>query len=625
MKTAIFLVAAALTVASVRGQNTAKFPGAVPGHSDLFVAKNRAQTTLTGAISSTSATTINVTSSGDFDDTGLITIDNEIIAVCAKTGTTFTVGRSSCPNVDGRGFDGTIAATHSNGAVVQARMTAWHHNQVAAEAIAIATKLNYELVSVRDYGAVADGVTDDRAAIQSALNAASGKCIYFPGGTYIISSFLNLKASNSCLLGGPSVRIENTYPGFDGYQNDGIRIGTASALDGDTGTEINISDVYVSGFNFINGSTRMGIWAVYARRVTIENIQGDGKAVIAVGNDADDECEHVIIRNITRTGVSATDWYTAGIFNTQYFVLDGVLSPYAVTGGNAIAVGRGAYGTITNVVADQNDNPGAPCITLEDSNRIQVSNFVLRNCSSGVTAYFGNVSYIDSYHLIGPGMIESSDRALNIYTRQNTITGVKTFGNTTSLVINSDAQSNYAIGNTFIEGTITDTVPLAGSWKWQANIGLFENYYAANVGIGQTSPEYPLVVASGTQARAALRGGVSSASPTEQGQFFFGANVRGGTEANKIIAMISGVSLDNTATTAGYLAFAPRNLSNNLPYSVYMREWGGLTLAGNLAIPTCNSSTRGTIFGTSGGAGVKDTLQVCAKDSGDAYAWRTIY
>lgn len=41
--------------------------------------------------------------------------------------------------------------------------------------------------------------------------------------------------------------------------------------------------------------------------------------------------------------------------------------------------------------------------------------------------------------------------------------------------------------------------------------------------------------------------------------------------------------------------------------------------------PTCDSSTRGYFWMDEGGAGVADSVDVCAKDSGDAYAWRTIY
>ncbi len=41
--------------------------------------------------------------------------------------------------------------------------------------------------------------------------------------------------------------------------------------------------------------------------------------------------------------------------------------------------------------------------------------------------------------------------------------------------------------------------------------------------------------------------------------------------------------------------------------------------------PACQASRRGMYWHTFGGAGVKDTVEVCAKDILDAYAWRTIY
>ena len=41
--------------------------------------------------------------------------------------------------------------------------------------------------------------------------------------------------------------------------------------------------------------------------------------------------------------------------------------------------------------------------------------------------------------------------------------------------------------------------------------------------------------------------------------------------------------------------------------------------------PACNASQRGRFWQTLGGAGVKDAVTVCAKDAGDAYAWRSIY
>jgi len=54
-----------------------------------------------------------------------------------------------------------------------------------------------QTVSVKDFGAVGDGVTNDTAAIQSAVN--TGKNIYFPNGTYLIGQITI--PSGVCLVG----------------------------------------------------------------------------------------------------------------------------------------------------------------------------------------------------------------------------------------------------------------------------------------------------------------------------------------------------------------------------------------------------------------------------------------
>lgn len=52
-----------------------------------------------------------------------------------------------------------------------------------------------ESVSVKDFGAVGDGVTDDTAAIQAAINSmpAAGGTVFFPNGTYLVNSGIALK------------------------------------------------------------------------------------------------------------------------------------------------------------------------------------------------------------------------------------------------------------------------------------------------------------------------------------------------------------------------------------------------------------------------------------------------
>ena len=58
-----------------------------------------------------------------------------------------------------------------------------------AVARSVASKLQ-EIVSVKDFGAVGDGVTNDQAAFQAAFTAANaaGAALYIPAGTYILST-----------------------------------------------------------------------------------------------------------------------------------------------------------------------------------------------------------------------------------------------------------------------------------------------------------------------------------------------------------------------------------------------------------------------------------------------------
>jgi len=63
-------------------------------------------------------------------------------------------------------------------------------------------------------------------------------------------------------------------------------------------------------------------------------------------------------------------------------------------------------------------------------------------------------------------------------------------------------------------------------------------------------------------------------------------------------------------------------------YTGDMELYGQLRLnvaATPTAQPACAANKRGYIWMTKGAAGVKDALQVCAKDAAEAYAWRTIY
>ena len=89
-----------------------------------------------------------------------------------------------------QGFDNLGAATGSS-------RVGFLQSGLSAVARSAQEKMR-DFVSVKDFGATGDGVTDDTAAIQAAINALSplGGTLWFPKGAYIVS---DANADNACL------------------------------------------------------------------------------------------------------------------------------------------------------------------------------------------------------------------------------------------------------------------------------------------------------------------------------------------------------------------------------------------------------------------------------------------
>lgn len=71
----------------------------------------------------------------------------------------------------------------------------------------IADKLS-QTVSVQDFGAVGDGVTDDTAAIQAAVDAITTGTVHFPAGTYKVTATIDITKNGIHLLGDGSWATE---------------------------------------------------------------------------------------------------------------------------------------------------------------------------------------------------------------------------------------------------------------------------------------------------------------------------------------------------------------------------------------------------------------------------------
>ena len=140
------------------------------------------------------------------------------------------------------------------------------------------TSITDPWIDVRAFGAKGDGVADDTAAIQAAFDsiAASGgvRSVYFPPGTFLVSSEININKSDIRVFGEGDGSIIRVRDGTD-------LSGGVLYVNGGT-NNVTIEDLTIDG-NSDNNSTTTdnGIFAVDTdyltiRRVTVKNTPKTG-------------------------------------------------------------------------------------------------------------------------------------------------------------------------------------------------------------------------------------------------------------------------------------------------------------------------------------------------------------
>jgi hypothetical protein len=149
------------------------------------------------------------------------------------SGTTLTFSEAPPLNAD---IEIVVARTLDFGADDAANV---NYNQGGTGSVnrTVLTKLQ-ETVSVKDFGAVGDGVTDDTAAIQAAIDSNSGD-VYFPTGTYKVSDTISV--------------TRNLY-GLTGGRNTGAVITTDGSLSNQAILKINASYLLISGLRVIGSA-----------------------------------------------------------------------------------------------------------------------------------------------------------------------------------------------------------------------------------------------------------------------------------------------------------------------------------------------------------------------------------
>jgi len=196
-----------------------------------------------------------------------------------------------------------------------------------------------DIVSVKDFGAVGDGVTDDTSAIQAAVNAVSdGGTIYVPSGNYVVSTYINCSAKRVTFKG----------------------VGRASKI---TWTATNTAHCCFETVSTLNGLILDSLW-IAGSRAGSSNQETNGYALKATGptpNVSFNRSSGVV--NCYITGCAGI-----AFMNTCDFALiqNNRVENSVNAGGNATF---GWYETLRNSLIDNNieDNTGAYALILHNT------------------------------------------------------------------------------------------------------------------------------------------------------------------------------------------------------------------------------------------------------------------
>jgi len=152
------------------------------------------------------------------------------------------------------------------GDATTAQGVTYNQGGTGAQSRTVENKLQ-ESVSVKDFGAVGDGTTDDTAAIQAAIDANTQSVIYFPSGTYKITSTIQL--DTNVFLQGEVYNFSGTQ--IVPYDCAAFKI-DGDLVDGGFAFNIRIKDMFINCTNVTNAQDYI-IYLNDAYRCNLENIR----------------------------------------------------------------------------------------------------------------------------------------------------------------------------------------------------------------------------------------------------------------------------------------------------------------------------------------------------------------
>lgn len=136
-----------------------------------------------------------------------------------------------------------------------------------------------EVVSVRDFGAVGNGIVNDTAAIQAAIDANQNGVVFFPNGSYLCSSTIFLTDPNGHNFQGKLFGDNATIT----FSNDGAASDTDADMqhgfqvyplvNGPGGDITGMRDVVIEGLRIVGPLHGTSLYLANSQNVTVQNCQ----------------------------------------------------------------------------------------------------------------------------------------------------------------------------------------------------------------------------------------------------------------------------------------------------------------------------------------------------------------
>jgi parallel beta-helix repeat protein len=328
-----------------------------------------------------------------------------------------------------------------------------------------------EIVSVRDFGAVGDGTTDDTAAIQAAIDAtAAFSVLSFPSGTYVISSAitgkdnLTIDFGNAKLLAKASTNFEYMITATDKTNfilmngtldinktnrssGQNIRFMGAGFLTSSTGcTNCHFKNMTVTGALGYSSIPGVGLTISGGTRCTVS-----GCYIYDCGGTSGTDAADAVYTSGTQNTIANCTAYNCTdtgfvLENTDFGIITGCTS-ISCSCGAAItnATSTDKYGNVINGLTVKNWN-------ASNTGGIQIGTPTATTGSLYDTVVSGVTMYADTSGSNGAGAAINIRKIGSGQTNRCTITGVRIDGTKNQgILVDGNA---ITIASTTVNGTV---------------------------------------------------------------------------------------------------------------------------------------------------------------------------